>query len=101
MKHKPKKSKKYKQKNSWFKKINHSTLYYKAEMIKKHGKILWQALEMPTKSIIIESFFEEDVKKLVKFQNKNKVWQVNGGIPKFLCLSFGPKRVKIHSPRSH
>ena len=101
MKHKPKKSKKYKQKNSWFKKINHPTLYYKAEMIKKHGKILWQALEMPTKSIIIESFFEEDVKKLVKFQNKHKVWQVNGGIPKFLCLSFGPKRVKIHSPRSH
>ena len=101
MKHKPKKSKKYKQKNSWFKKINHPTLYYKAEMIKKRGQILWQALEMPTKSIIIESFFEEDVKKLVKFQNKNKVWQVNGGIPKFLCLSFGPKRVKIHSPRSH
>ena len=101
MKHKPKKSKKYKQKNSWFKKINHPPLYYKAEMIKKHGKILWQALEMPTKSIIIESFFEEDVKKLVKFQNKHKVWQDNGGIPKFLCLSFGPKRVKIHSPRSH
>jgi hypothetical protein len=70
-------------------------------MVKKRGKILWQALEMPTKSIIIESFFEEDVKKLVKFQNKHKVWQDNGGIPKFLCLSFGPKRVKIHSPRSH
>jgi hypothetical protein len=62
---------------------------------------LWQALEMPTKSIIIESFFEEDVKKLVKFQNKHKVWQVNGGIPRFFCHHFGPKRVKIHSPRSH
>ena len=101
MKHKPKKSKTYKQKNSWFKKINHPTLYYKAEMVKKRGKILWQALEMPTKSIIIESFFEEDVKKLVKFQNKHKVWQDNGGIPRFFCHHFGPKRIKIHSPRSH
>ena len=59
-------------------------LYYKAEMKKVKGKIMWQAVEMPTKSIIIESFFEEDVKKLVKFQNKHKVWQPNGGIPRFL-----------------
>ena len=101
MKHKPKKSKTYKQKNSWFKKINHPTLYYKAEMVKKRGKILWQALEMPTKSIIIESFFEEDVKKLVKFQNKHKVWQDNGGIPRFFCHHFGPKRVRIPTARSH
>ena len=100
MKHKPKKSKTYKQKNSWFKKINHPTLYYKAEMVKKRGKILWQALEMPTKSIIIESFFEEDVKKLVKFQNKHKVWQGNGGIPRFFCHHFGPKRVRIPTARS-
>ena len=99
MKHKQKR--KYKHKNNWFKKINYPTLYYKAEMVKKRGKILWQALEMPTKSIIIESFFEEDIKKVVKFQNKHKVWQSNGGIPHFLCTHYGPKRIRIPTARSH
>ena len=41
-------------------------------------------IEKPTKNVVAEYFFEEDAHKLVKFQNKNKVWQVNGGIPKFL-----------------
>ena len=27
--------------------------------------------------------FEEDAKKVAAFQNKNQVWSVNGGIPKF------------------
>lgn len=95
-----KQKKTYKQKGSWFKKIKYPTLYYKAEMVKIRGKILWQALEMPTKSIITESFFEEDVKKVVKFQNKHKVWQNNGGVPHFLCTHFGPKRVRIPTARS-
>jgi len=75
-------------------------LYYKAEMVKKGKKILWQAVEMPTKSIIIESFFEEDVKKLVKFQNKHKVWEASGGIVSFLCHRFGPHKPYIKSHRS-
>ena len=41
-------------------------------------------IEKPTNNVIAEHFFEEDAHKLVKFQNKHKVWQVNGGIPKFL-----------------
>ena len=60
------------------------TLSYTKKMIKKTNNIYWQVIEKPTKNIIWEGFFEEDAHKLVKFQNKHKVWQVNGGIPKFL-----------------
>ena len=60
------------------------TLSYVKKMIKKKKNIYWQVIEKPTKNIIWEGFFEEDAHKLVKFQNKHKVWQVNGGIPKFL-----------------
>ena len=60
------------------------TLSYTKKMIKKKKTIYWQVIEKPTKNIIWEGFFEEDAHKLVKFQNKHKVWQVNGGIPKFL-----------------
>ena len=60
------------------------TLSYTKKMIKKRKNIYWQVIEKPTKNIVWEGFFEEDAHKLVKFQNKHKVWQVNGGIPKFL-----------------
>ena len=60
------------------------TLSYTKKMIKKKKNIYWQVIEKPTKNIIWEGFFEEDAHKLVKFQNKHKVWQVNGGLPKFL-----------------
>lgn len=58
---------------------------YVKKMIKKKGKIYWQAIEKPTNTIIRTSFFEEDIRKLVKFQNKNQIWKDSGGIPKFLC----------------
>jgi hypothetical protein len=54
-------------------------------MVKSNNKIMWQAIERPTGTIIRQSFFEEDVEKLVKFQNTHRQWQQNGGIPKFLC----------------
>ena len=60
------------------------TLSYTKKMIQKKKNIYWQVIEKPTKNIIWEGFFEEDAHKLVKFQNKHKVLQVNGGIPKFL-----------------
>ena len=60
------------------------TLSYTKKMVKKRKNIFWQVIEKPTKNVVWEGFFEEDAHKLVKFQNKNKVWQVNGGIPKFL-----------------
>lgn len=66
-------------------------LNYRKKMVKRGKKIIWQVIEHPTKSVISEYFFEEDAAKLVKFQNKHKVWQLNGGIPKFLCKEFNKK----------
>ena len=63
-------------------------LSYTKKMIKRGEDIIWQVIEKPTKSIICEYFFEEDAQKLVKFQNKNKVWESNGGIPKFLHITL-------------
>ena len=60
------------------------TLSYTKKMVKKRKNIFWQVIEKPTKNVVWEGFFEEDAHKIVKFQNKNKVWQVNGGIPRFL-----------------
>ena len=53
--------------------------------MKKQGKkILWCVREAPTNNIVAKYFFEEDAEKLANFQNKNRVWQGNGGIPRFL-----------------
>lgn len=60
-------------------------LSYEKKMVKKSKSIFWQAIEQPTGTIIRQSFFEEDIENLVKFQNENRQWQRNGGIPKFLC----------------
>ena len=61
-------------------------LSYETKMVKKGRKILWHVIEKPTGSVVSEFFFEEDADKLAKFQNKNKVWQENGGIVKDLCF---------------
>ena len=60
------------------------TLSYTKKMKKKKKEIIWQVIEQPTNNVVAEYFFEEDAHQLVKFQNKHKVWQNNGGIPKFL-----------------
>lgn len=59
-------------------------LTYSTEMEKKGRKILWCVREQPTNNIVAKYFFEEDAEHLADFQNTNKVWQENGGIPKFL-----------------
>ena len=59
-------------------------LSYTKKMVKRDKDIIWQVIERPTKNVISECFFEEDAHKLVKFQNKHKTWESNGGIPKFL-----------------
>ena len=61
-------------------------LSYETKMVKKGRKILWHVIEKPTGSVVSEFFFEEDAEKLAKFQNKNKVWQENGGIVNHLCF---------------
>ena len=59
-------------------------LKYKVEMAKEGKKILWHVVEKPTENVVSKYFFEEDAQELAKFQNKHRVWQENGGIPKFL-----------------
>jgi len=63
-------------------------LSYIKKMKKKKKDIIWQVIEKPTNNVIAEYFFEEDAFKLVKFQNKNKVFEPNGGIPKFLWITL-------------
>ena len=61
------------------------SIYYKTEMVKLKGEIIWRCVEMPSKLVLQESFFEEDVKKLTKFQNKNKTFGIFGFPPFFDC----------------
>ena len=61
-------------------------LSYTKQVVKKGRKILWAVIEEPTKNKIAEYFFEEDADKLMVFQNRNRVWEPNGGIPSFLFI---------------
>ena len=54
-------------------------------MVKVKGEILWRAVEMPSKLVLKESFFEDDIKPIVKFQNKNKTFGIFGFPPFFDC----------------
>ena len=69
------------------------SIYYKTEMVKKGKDILWRAVEMPSKLVLKESFFEEDAKKLVKFQNQNKTFG-KFGFPKFFDVRTIDERRK-------
>jgi len=74
------------------KKYNHNqakkrkpSIYYKTEMVKVKNEILWRAVEMPSKLVLKESFFEEDVKEIVKFQNNHRTFGIFGFPPFFDC----------------
>jgi hypothetical protein len=70
------------------KKVDPKTLtkiYDKTEMVKKNNEIIWRAVEMPSKIVLKESFFEEDVKKVVKFQNNHNTFGIFGFPPFFDC----------------
>lgn len=67
---------------------NLRTLHYRKKMVKRGNDIIWQVIELPNKNVVAEYFFEEDAHRLVKFQNKYKVWQQSGGIPKFLYINI-------------
>ena len=67
-------------------------VYYKSAMVKKDGKIIWRAVEMPRGLVLKESFFEEDVKKIVKFQNKNKTFGIFG-FPNFFDCRTSKERM--------
>ena len=62
-------------------------LSYTTKMKKKGKKIVWQLIEKPTNNVIGNFFFEEDAQRVADFQNKHRVWEQNGGIPKFLWIN--------------
>ena len=64
----------------------HTKLSYELKLSKRNRKVRWLVFERPTGSIITESEFEDDAKKICDFQNKHKQWETNGGIVKFLTL---------------
>ena len=57
-------------------------LSYSTKPVKENKEILWHVIEQPTNNVVAKFEFEEDAQSLADFQNKHKVWQVNGGIPK-------------------
>jgi|TARA_B100000035_G_scaffold24792_1_gene19441 hypothetical protein len=61
-------------------------LSYELKLSKIKRKVRWRVIERPTGSIITESEFEDDAKKICDFHNKHKQWEPNGGIVKFLTL---------------
>ena len=64
----------------------HTKLSYELKLSKRNRKVRWLVIERPTGSIITESEFEDDAKKICDSQNKHKQWETNGGIVKFLTL---------------
>tara|TARA_B100001094_G_scaffold111697_1_gene107531 strand:- start:944 stop:1192 length:249 start_codon:yes stop_codon:yes gene_type:complete len=61
-------------------------LSYETVMVKKNKSIVYQCIERPTGSIIVENFFKDDTDKITNHQNKYKQWEPNGGIVDFLTL---------------
>ena len=64
----------------------HTKLSYELKLSKRNRKVRWLVIERPTGSIITESEFEDEAKKVCDHQNKYKQWESNGGIVKFLTL---------------
>ena len=64
----------------------HTKLSYELKLSKRNRKVRWLVIERPTGSIITESEFEDDAKKVCDHQNKYKQWEPNGGIVKYLTL---------------
>ena len=82
-----KRKKKAPRKSTRSSKTSNSNLEYSVRTRKRGKGYIFQVLEKyednPPK--IVSTFkFREEAKKLADFQNKNQVWKVNKGMPKFL-----------------
>lgn len=65
---------------------NNISLSYETIMVKKDKTIVYQCIERPTGSIIVENFFKDDTDRITNHHNKHKQWEPNGGIVDFLTL---------------
>ena len=64
----------------------HTKLSYELKLSKRNRKVRWLVIERPTGSIITESEFEDEAKKVCDHQNKYKQWENQGGVVKHLTL---------------
>ena len=64
-------------------------LVYEVETKKEKRKYKFQVLEhyKDNTKIVSRFDFKDQAKDFAEFHNKNQVWLVNGGIPKFLCIT--------------
>jgi hypothetical protein len=70
-------------KNTRSSKTSSSNLEYSVKTRKKGRGYTFSVIENKDKTVATFKFREE-AQKVADFQNKNQVWKVNGGIPKFL-----------------
>ena len=64
----------------------HTKLSYELKLSKRNRKVRWLVIERPTGSIITESEFEDEAKKVCDHQNKYRQWENQGGVVKHLTL---------------
>ena len=64
-------------------KTSSSNLEYTVKTKKKEKGYLFQVIENKDRTVATFDF-REKAKEIADFHNKNQVWKVNGGIPKFL-----------------
>ena len=64
----------------------HTKLSYELKLSKRNRKVRWLVIERPTGSIITESEFEDEARKVCDHQNKYKQWENQGGVVKHLTL---------------
>lgn len=69
--------------------ISRNKLVYEVETKKQNRKYNFQVLEHYNDNTqIVNRFdFKDQAKEFAEFHNKNQVWLVNGGIPKYLCIT--------------
>ena len=82
-----KRKKKAPRKSTRSSKTSNSNLEYSVRTRKRGKGYIFQVLEKYEDNLpkIVSTFkFREEAKKLADFQNKNQVWKVNKGMPKFL-----------------
>ena len=78
-----KRKKKAPKKSTRSSKTSSSNLEYSVKTRKRGRGYNFSVMENKDKTVATFKFREE-AQKLADFQNKNQVWKVNGGIPKFL-----------------
>ena len=76
-------------KNTKSSKTSNSNLEYTVKTRKKNKKYIFEVIQgicsLHSKPMVVKVFeFREKAKEFADWHNKNQVWKVNGGIPKFL-----------------